>query len=344
LLLQLPEVIVRILVTGGCGFIGSNFIRYILGKYPDYRIVNFDALTYAGNPENLRDFRGNEKYTFIRGDIEDPAAVREAMSSVDAVVHFAAESHVDRSISDAHPFLTTNVMGTHVMLSAARDASIRRFIHISTDEVYGSLGDEGKFTEATPLMPNSPYSASKASGDLLVRAFHETYGLPAIVVRPSNNYGPYQFPEKFIPLMITNLLEEKPIPVYGKGMNVRDWLFVEDNCRAIDLILHKGKDGEIYNVGGNSERRNIDIVKKVLGIMGKDESLISFVKDRPGHDYRYALDTSKIERELGWKPSVDMETGLEMTIEWYGENRWWWGPLKERLASESRGFWEKKNK
>lgn len=334
----------RILITGGCGFIGSNFIRHILNKYPDYKIVNFDALTYAGNPENLKDLPENGRYTFLRGNIEDAAAVREGMRTVDAVVNFAAESHVDRSIIDAQPFLTTNVMGTHVMLSAARDASIRRFIHISTDEVYGSLGDEGKFTEATPLMPNSPYSASKASGDLLVRAFHETYGLPAVVVRPSNNYGPYQFPEKFIPLMITNLLEEKPIPVYGKGMNVRDWLFVEDNCRAIDLILHKGKDGEIYNVGGNAEMRNIGIVKMVLGLMDKDERFITYVADRPGHDYRYGLDTSKIECEMGWKPSVEVGTGLKMTIEWYRENQWWWRPLKERLASESKGFWEKKNK
>ena len=334
----------RILVTGGCGFIGSNFIRHILNKYPDYKIVNFDALTYAGNPENLKDLRENGRYTFLRGNIENAAAVKEVMRTVDAVVHFAAESHVDRSIIDAQPFLTTNVMGTHVMLSAARDASTRRFIHISTDEVYGSLGDEGKFTEATPLMPNSPYSASKASGDLLVRAFHETYGLPAVVVRPSNNYGPYQFPEKFIPLMITNLLEEKPIPVYGKGMNVRDWLFVEDNCSAIDLILHKGKDGEIYNVGGNAEMRNIGIVKMVLGLMDKDERFITYVADRPGHDYRYGLDTSKIEREAGWKPSVEVGTGLRMTIEWYKENQWWWRPLKERLSSESKGFWEEKNK
>lgn len=332
----------NILITGGCGFIGSNFIRYILNKYSSYTIINLDALTYAGNPENLKDVEGNPKYTFAKGKIEDPVLVRDIVSKVDCVVHFAAESHVDRSIVDVRPFLMTNVTGTDVMLAASRDASIKKFIHISTDEVYGSLGDEGKFMEDTPLMPNSPYAASKASGDMLVRAYHETYGLPAIIVRPSNNYGPYQFPEKFIPLMITNLLDNKPVPVYGEGNNVRDWLFVGDNCRAIDLILHKGRISEIYNVGGNAEMRNIDIVKKALEVMGKDRTFITFVKDRPGHDYRYALDTSKIERELGWKPSVDIETGLMKAIGWYKDNEWWWRPLKERLASENKGFWENK--
>jgi dTDP-glucose 4,6-dehydratase len=332
----------KILITGGCGFIGSNFIRYVLNKYPEYRIINFDALTYAGNPESLKDFLDNKRYVFVKGNIEDAVAVKEVMRGADTVVHFAAESHVDRSIIDAQPFLMTNVMGTHVMLSSARDLSVKRFIHISTDEVYGSLGDEGKFTEETPLMPNSPYAASKASGDLLVRAYHETYALPAVIIRPSNNYGPYQFPEKFIPLMITNLLGNKPIPVYGKGMNVRDWLFVEDNCSAIDLILHKGRPGEAYNVGGNAERRNIEIAKRVLELMGKDEGFITYVTDRPGHDYRYGLDTSKIEREFGWRPSVDMETGLEKTVDWYRNNEWWWWPLKERLSAESKGFWEQK--
>lgn len=331
----------NILVTGGCGFIGSNFIRYILDRRPDYRIVNLDTLTYAGNIENLRGLKENARYTFIRGRIEDPVLIKALLGDIDTVIHFAAESHVDRSIVDAQPFLTTNVTGTYVMLSAAKDASIKRFIHISTDEVYGALGDEGKFTEETPLRPNSPYAASKASGDMLVRAFHETYGFPAITVRPSNNYGPYQFPEKFIPLMITNLLEDRPIPVYGEGKNVRDWLFVEDNCRAIDLILHKGRPGETYNVGGNAEMRNIDIARKVLSSMGRDESYITYVKDRPGHDYRYALDNSKIERELGWTPSVDLDGGIEKTIRWYRENEWWWRPLKERLSSESKGFWEK---
>jgi len=332
----------RLLVTGGCGFIGSNFIRHILAKYPVYRIVNFDALTYAGNPENLKDIQGDARYTFVKGKIEDAALVSDLVRGADCVIHFAAESHVDRSIVDAQPFLTTNIMGTYVMLTASREAGAKRFIHISTDEVYGSLDDEGKFTEDTPLRPNSPYSASKASGDMLVRAYHETYGLPAIIVRPSNNYGPYQYPEKFIPLMITNLLENGTIPVYGEGRNVRDWLFVGDTCSAIDLILHKGRDGEVYNVGGNAERRNIDIARKVLEMMGKDEGAITYVADRPGHDYRYALDNSKIERELGWKPSIDVERGLEATILWYRENEWWWKPLKERLSSESKGFWETK--
>jgi len=331
----------RLLVTGGCGFIGSNFIRHILGKYPGYRIVNFDALTYAGNPESLKDIQGDARYTFVKGKIEDAALVNDLVRSADCVIHFAAESHVDRSIVDAQPFLTTNVMGTYVMLAASREAATKRFIHISTDEVYGSLGDKDKFTEDTPLRPNSPYSASKASGDMLVRAYHETYGLPAIIVRPSNNYGPYQYPEKFMPLMITNLLENGTIPVYGEGRNVRDWLFVGDTCSAIDLILHKGRDGEVYNVGGNAERRNIDIARKVLEMMGKDERAITYVADRPGHDYRYALDNSKIERELGWKPSMYLEKGLEATILWYRENGWWWKPLKQRLSSESKGFWEK---
>lgn len=330
----------RLLITGGSGFIGSNFIRYILNKYLAYTVINLDALTYAGNPDNLKDIKGNVRYTFIKGKIEDAILVRNLIHDVEYVVHFAAESHVDRSIIDAQPFLMTNIMGTHVMLEASRNASIKRFIHISTDEVYGALGDKGKFSEETPLMPNSPYAASKASGDMLVRAYHETYGLPAIIVRPSNNYGPYQFPEKYIPLMITNLLEERPIPIYGEGRNVRDWLFVEDNCRSIDLILQKGKVGETYNVGGNAEMRNIDIAKKVLEIMGKDETFITFVKDRPGHDYRYALDNSKIESELGWRPAIDIEGGLKKTVQWYKDNEWWWRPLKSRLSSESRGFWE----
>jgi len=334
----------KLLVTGGCGFIGSSFIRHILTTYPEYRIINLDALTYAGNPENLKDVPGGERYLFVKGNIGDSIVVREVMDGVDAVVHFAAESHVDRSIADAQPFLTTNIMGTYVLLSAARDLLVKRFIHISTDEVYGSLTDEGKFTEETPLRPNSPYSASKASGDLLVRSYHETFGLPSVIVRPSNNYGPYQFPEKFIPLMITNLLDDKPVPLYGKGMNVRDWLFVEDNCRAIDLILHKGRPGETYNVGGKAEMRNIQIAKEVLELMGKDEEYITYVTDRPGHDYRYSLDISKIERELAWKPSVNIEGGLAKTVRWYRTNEWWWRPLKERLSSESQGFWGKKDK
>lgn len=330
----------KLLITGGCGFIGSNFVRHILHKYPDYEVINLDALTYAGNPENLNDINADRRYRLAEGRVEDIGLAKEIMRDADSVVHFAAESHVDRSIVDAQPFLMTNVIGTNAMLNAAKDASIKRFIHISTDEVYGTLGEEGRFTEKTPLMPNSPYAASKASADLLVRSYHETYGFPAIIVRPSNNYGPYQFPEKFIPLMITNLIDNKPIPIYGKGKNVRDWLFVEDNCRAIDIVLHKGKDGEIYNVGGNAEMRNIDIARKVLSLMGKKDELITFVTDRPGHDYRYALDNSKIGNELGWRPSADIGDLLGKTIEWYKHNEWWWRPLKERLSAESKGFWQ----
>lgn len=333
----------KLFITGGCGFIGSNFIRHMLNKYPDYEIINLDALTYAGNPENLRDIEDERRYRFVEGRIEDAVAIKRLVQDVDAVVHFAAESHVDRSIKDALPFLTTNVIGTYAMLEAAKTASLRKFIHISTDEVYGTLADEGKFTEETPLRPNSPYSASKASGDMLVRAYYETYGFPAIIVRPSNNYGLYQFPEKFIPLMITNIIDNIPIPVYGEGKNIRDWLFVEDNCRAIDLILHNGKDGEAYNVGGNAEMRNIDITRNILSLMDRDEGLITFVKDRPGHDYRYALDNTKIERELGWKPSSDISALLEKTVAWYRENEWWWRPLKKRLSSESIGFWSRPN-
>jgi dTDP-glucose 4,6-dehydratase len=332
---------VKILVTGGCGFIGSNFVRHLLRKYRDYKIVNLDSLTYAGNPENLRDIATDPRYTFVKGKIEDIALVEKLVRDADCVVHFAAESHVDRSIVDAGPFLTTNVIGTHILIKASKNASVKKFVHISTDEVYGTLGDEGKFTEETALRPNSPYAASKASGDMLVRSFYETFGLPAVIVRPSNNYGPYQFPEKFIPLMLTNLFEKRAVPVYGEGRNLRDWLFVQDNCKAIDLILHKGVVGETYNVGGNAEMRNIDVVRRVIDIMGKDESLITFVKDRPGHDYRYALDISKIGRELGWRPSVTLDEGLQRTIQWYRSNEWWWRPLKDRLASESKGFWSK---
>ena len=331
----------KILVTGGCGFIGSNFIRYILNKYPDYEIVNIDALTYAGNLENLRDIREDKRYRFVHGRIEDKNLVANALGDADYIVNFAAETHVDRSIRNSSPFLTANILGTHVLLEAVRTGSIKKFVHISTDEVYGALGSKGKFTEKTMLAPNSPYSASKASADLLIRAYYETYRLPMVIVRPSNNYGYYQFPEKFIPLMITNLLMKKPIPIYGKGENVRDWCFVEDTCAAIDNVMHNGKAGEVYNAGGNCEVENIELAKSILKIMGKSERHIKFVKDRPGHDYRYALDNSKIKRELKWRPSVKIEEGLEMTIRWYKDNEWWWKPLKERLSAESRGFWER---
>lgn len=331
----------KILVTGGCGFIGSNFIQVILKKYPDYEIVNIDALTYAGNPENLRDIKKSKRYRFVRGRIEDKNLVANALGDADYIVNFAAETHVDRSIQNSSPFLTTNILGTHILLEAARRVSIKKFVHISTDEVYGTLGNKGKFTEKTMLAPNSPYSASKASADLLIRAYYETYKLPVVIIRPSNNYGYYQFPEKFIPLMITNLLMKKPIPIYGKGENVRDWCFVEDSCAAIDRVMHNGKAGEVYNAGGNCEVKNIELAKSILKIMGKSERYIKFVKDRPGHDYRYALDNSKIRRELRWRPSVKIEAGIEMTIRWYKDNEWWWKPLKERLSAESRGFWER---
>lgn len=331
----------RILITGGCGFIGSNFIRHILNRYPDYEVINIDALTYAGNPVNLRDIENNTRYSFVKGKIEDRELVGGLIKDVDYVVHFAAESHVDRSIVDVSPFIKTNIVGTTIILDAIRDSSVKRYVHISTDEVYGSLGEDGRFTEETPLRPNSPYAASKASADLLVRAYYETYRIPAIIVRPSNNYGPYQFPEKFIPLMITNLIKDRPIPIYGEGRNIRDWLFVEDNCKAIDIILHKGRIGEAYNVGGNSEMRNIDLARAVIKIMDKKDEMITFVKDRPGHDFRYALDISKVEMELGWRPETDIMEGLRKTICWYMDNEWWWGPLKERLERESKGFWQR---
>ena len=331
----------KILVTGGCGFIGSNFIQVILKKYPDYEIVNIDALTYAGNLENLRDIKKSKRYRFVHGRIEDKSLVANALGDADYIVNFAAETHVDRSIQNSSPFLTTNILGTHILLEAARRVPIKKFVHISTDEVYGTLGNKGKFTEKTMLAPNSPYSASKASADLLIRAYYETYKLPVVIIRPSNNYGYYQFPEKFIPLMITNLLMKKPIPIYGKGENVRDWCFVGDSCAAIDRVMHNGEAGEIYNAGGNCEVKNIELAKSILKIMGRSERHIKFVKDRPGHDYRYALDNSKIRRELRWRPSVKIEEGIEMTIRWYKDNEWWWKPLKERLSAESRGFWER---
>jgi len=345
----------KILVTGGYGFIGSNFIRYILKKYPDYEIVNIDALTYAGNPENLRDIREDKRYRFVHGRIEDKNLIANALGGADYIVNFAAETHVDRSIQNSSHFLTTNVLGTHALLDAVlsilrtRTVSIKKFVQVSTDEVYGALGSKGKFTEKTMLAPNSPYSASKASADLLIRAYYETYKLPIVIVRPSNNYGYYQFPEKFIPLMITNLLMKKPVPIYGKGENVRDWCFVEDTCAAIDSVMHNGKAGEVYNAGGNCEVENIELAKGILKIIGKSDTRlateserhIKFVKDRPGHDYRYALDNSKIKRELKWRPSVKIEAGLELTIRWYKDNEWWWKPLKKRLSAESRGFWER---
>jgi dTDP-glucose 4,6-dehydratase len=315
----------------------------MLNKYPDCEITNLDALTYAGNLDNLKNL-DHRRLKTVHDTIENPAVVRRLMQEADAVVSFAAESHVDRSIENSAPFLQTNVMGLQILLDAARSilmARNGRFVHISTDEVYGSLEtDDGAFTEDTPLAPNSPYAASKAAGDMLIRSYSVTYGLPVIGIRPSNNYGPFQYPEKLIPLMITNLIDGKPVPIYGQGQNVRDWLFVEDNCSAIDLVLHNGKPGEFYNVGGQNEVRNIDIAKTVLAVMGKSESLIQYVKDRPGHDYRYALDNSKITRELGWRPSIKGIEGFEKTVRWYLDNEWWWRPLKGGLTSESKGFWK----
>lgn len=329
----------KLLVTGGAGFIGSNFVHYILNRYPDYQIINLDALTYAGNLENLTAIQSNPNYTFVKGDIADRALVDELFSKgIDIVVNFAAESHVDRSILEPDIFVKTNVMGTQVLLDAAKKYGVKKFVQVSTDEVYGSLGETGLFTEKTPLSPNSPYSASKAGADLLVRAYHETFGLPVNITRCSNNYGPYQFPEKLIPLMIANALHDKPLPVYGDGLNIRDWLYVEDHCSAIDLVIHKGVNGEVYNIGGNNERTNIQIVKTILAELGKPESLITFVKDRPGHDRRYGIDATKIIRELDWKPKYDFEAGIKTTIQWYLENQNWW---KNILSGEYLSNYER---
>jgi dTDP-glucose 4,6-dehydratase len=316
---------VVLLVTGGCGFIGSNFIRYLHEVHPEDRIVNLDKLTYAGNPANLADLEALPFYSFVRGDICDREVVEAVFRShpIEAILNFAAETHVDRSITGPAVFVETNAGGTSVLLDAAREHRVGRFVQVSTDEVYGSLGPVGAFTEKTPLGPNSPYAASKAAGDLLVRAYHQTFGLPTMITRCSNNYGPYQFPEKLIPLMISNAVGGRPLPVYGDGANVRDWLHVRDHCAAIDMVLRKGRAGEAYNIGGGNEWRNIDLVKLLLKLLGKPESLISFVTDRPGHDRRYAIDASKITAELGWKPTVSFEEGLAGTVAWYLANESW---------------------
>jgi len=322
----------KILVTGGCGFIGSNFIRYFLNTHPNDSLLNVDKLTYAGNLENLSDLSPSPRYHFVKADIADASRMEELISQdVDAIVNFAAESHVDRSIEDPSAFMKTNVFGTFVLLEAIRKALPKhriRFLHISTDEVYGSLGETGAFTEETLLAPNSPYSASKTASDLLVRAYHHTYGLPALITRCSNNYGPYQFPEKLIPLMISNAMEDKELPIYGDGMNVRDWIYVEDHCLALEVVLRDGREGEVYNIGGRSEKPNLSVAQTILDRLGKSHSLIRFVADRPGHDRRYAIDFTKIERELGWAPSISFEEGISRTIEWYQTHREWWKKIK----------------
>lgn len=359
----------KILVTGGAGFIGSNFVRYIMREHPGYKVVNLDKLTYAGNLENLKEVEGNPDYTFVQGDVLDAKLVLDLLEGrhpatdhrpLTTIINFAAESHVDRSIEDPASFVKTNILGIQVLLDAARKAwashpssliSHPCFIQVSTDEVYGSLGPTGYFTEETAIAPNSPYSASKAGADLMVRAYHETFGFPAMITRCSNNYGPYHFPEKLIPLIITNALEGKSLPVYGDGQNVRDWLHVEDHCSAIDAVLHKGKTGEVYNIGGNNEWKNIDIVNLICDILDErlkvpgqpqgiapTRSLIKFVKDRPGHDRRYAIDSSKIKKELGWTPKYTFEEGLKETVDWFLENREWWQGIK---SGEYLKYYEK---
>lgn len=321
----------KLLVTGGAGFIGSNFILYWLQKHPEDTIVNLDKLTYAGNLENLKSVEKNPNYSFVKGDICDPHIVNETMKDVDVVVHFAAESHVDRSIMDPAPFIKTNVEGTYVLLQAALKNNVKRFHHVSTDEVFGALElhSKEKFNDDTPYDPHSPYSASKAGSDHLVRAYHDTYNLPITISNCSNNYGPYQFPEKLLPLAITNIIEGKKVPVYGDGLYVRDWLYVEDHCEAIDLILQKGQIGKTYLVGGlNQDIPNIEIVKKIIALIGVGDDVIEYVKDRPGHDRRYAIDWSTIKNELGWSPKHSLEDGLKATVEWYKSNEKWWRRLK----------------
>jgi len=318
----------KLLVTGGVGFIGSNFIRHIRHEHRDWEITNLDKLTYAGNLENLKDIQDQPGYHFVKGDIADRNLVDKLLSQgADVIVNFAAESHVDRSILDASPFIETNVKGTQVLLEGVKKHGIQRFIQVSTDEVYGSI-DSGYFIEESPLSPNSPYSASKAAADLLCRAYFKTHRLPAIITRCTNNFGPYQFPEKLIPLAVTNALEDKPIPVYGDGLNIRDWIFVDDHCRALDAVIQKGQLGEIYNIGGGNEKTNLELIHKLLELLDKPRSLMQFVTDRPAHDRRYALDCAKIATELGWKPAYSFEKALSATVDWYLKNESWWRSIK----------------
>ncbi|KRL98666.1 hypothetical protein FD50_GL000473 [Liquorilactobacillus satsumensis DSM 16230 = JCM 12392] len=324
----------NLLVTGGAGFIGSNFIHYMLQKYPTYKIVNLDLLTYAGNLHNLDDIKDNQQYTFVQGNITNRELVTHLVEEyhLDTIVNFAAESHVDRSILHPEIFVETNVQGTLALLDVAKRCNLKKYLQVSTDEVYGTLGAKGYFKETTPLAPNSPYSASKASADLLVRAYYETYGLNVNITRCSNNYGPYQFPEKLIPLMTSNGMDGKKLPIYGDGKNIRDWLHVSDHCQAIDLVLHNGKKGEVYNVGGHNERTNNEIVHLIVNKLGLGEDAIEYVQDRLGHDRRYAIDPTKIETELDWRPKYTFEVGIQETVEWYLNNEKWWRPLKENAT------------
>jgi len=326
---------VRLVVTGGAGFIGSNFVRFMLRRYDDLEVVNLDKLTYAGNLENLRDVEDDARYTFVKGDICDAAAVRAALEGADAVVNFAAETHVDRSISGPQDFIRTDVLGTHTLLEAVRELGIARYVQISTDEVYGST-EAGSFTEESDLAPSSPYSASKAGADLLVLAYHRTYEAPVLITRSSNNYGPWQYPEKIIPLFITNAIDEQALPVYGDGLNVRDWLHVDDNCAGIDTVLRKGALGEVYNIGGGNEVENLAVTRGILELLGRSPELIRFVTDRPGHDRRYSIDCSKLQA-LGWHPATPFESGLESTVSWYRDNPEWWRKIK---SGEWRAYYE----
>jgi dTDP-glucose 4,6-dehydratase len=326
---------VRLVVTGGAGFIGSNFVRFMLRRYDDLEVVNLDKLTYAGNLENLRDIEDDARYTFVKGDICDAAVVRAALRGADAVVNFAAETHVDRSISGPQDFISTDVLGTHTLLEAVRELEIARYVQISTDEVYGST-EMGSFTEESDLGPSSPYSASKAGADLLVLAYHRTFGTPVLITRSSNNYGPWQYPEKIIPLFITNAIDEQALPVYGDGLNVRDWLYVDDNCAGIDAVLRKGALGEVYNIGGGNEVKNLALTRQILKLLGKSPELIRFVTDRPGHDRRYSIDCGKLQA-LGWHPATPFQTGLERTVSWYRDNPGWWRKIK---SGEWREYYE----
>jgi len=327
---------VRLVVTGGAGFIGSNFVRFMLRRYDDLEVVNLDKLTYAGNLENLRDIEDDARYSFVKGDICDAAVVRASLQGADAVINFAAETHVDRSISGPQDFISTDVLGTHTLLEAVRALGIARYVQISTDEVYGST-ETGSFTEESDLAPSSPYSASKAGADLLVLAYHRTFGTPVLITRSSNNYGPYQYPEKIVPLFITNAIDDLQLPVYGDGLNVRDWLYVGDNCSGIDLVLRKGVPGQVYNIGGGNEVQNLAITHRILELLGKSPELIRYVTDRPGHDRRYAIDCGKL-RALGWSPATPFETGLESTVSWYRDNPAWWRKIK---SGEWREYYER---